>query len=802
MQNKKRRMDAGIFRRQQQQNQLQPPRFRGTQRVTIEQRTLENVARCSNYSLAAHIVPDEVAVSSLEMYSEELGAYRQGSTYASISRSETKVDLVKRIDTIDPSYVACAKVTELFDATSQCSWCINALRRGMEYALPDDHPSAKSPPKATAEEAEKIAVKKGIAGRPAPPLTGLVSAAFRHLWKVSELFEPLLDTSNLQAVVSAFFVEKANDPNKLRVIVNALWSNIVYSPKGARFSFFTLETLRQVIHNLVGAKSDRTWYALNFDIRHWFHEIELPRRYASLFAIPLTDRKNKGRFFLKPRAFPMGWTYSPIVAQCLTWALVLSCNQDDRKNHSADADLDIQELQKHRDIFTWVPFKNGGGIFIILDNILVVTPNKATAEYWFEKITSDAERYNIKLKVKPNNKYPDAKLIEGDSQEAKEIRKELLKEQCYFEMKRENDLVALAKKKVGDDAKALVFRADGTVQLKSMNQLGAVVFEFLGITWSHSSFFVATKTGEDLDSPNASLDSKNFDPATGIWTGTRRQLASVVGRLMWYRRCHNRHFFELDSASVTLASIFRRLTPQAGQTWSSQISLESSLGRALADAWSDRAKQLVSIASPLLNTPQRTLWCATDAALNEVARIASCVFYDPFNPTNDNTRYPIRHGALPDHVRTWKYPPNYNIANGELFAIYKALKNIMNGGVRNSLIIIATDSMVAKRWVEAGKAHNDIALELLNKIFFCLKETNNRLYLTYVPSVMNVADFTTKEQKDAVQTHEDYPQLFTTTQKNQTGYLLALAENEAKKVWMLYGGVTGGTNFIAKPSED
>ena len=488
---------------------------------------------------------------------------------------ESKIDLVNRFAPVPEDHVACADVVSLFENAMRCGWCSKALRRGMEYALPDGHSCAKSPPRLSEEDSVPLAKKKGVFDRPAPPLTGLVSAAFRHLWKVSNMFRPLSPHSKLEAVVSAFFVEKGNDPDKLRVIINARWSNIIFNPSFAKFSFFSLETLRQVIHNLVGVNFDRTWYAINLDIRHWFHEIPLPHRYSTLFGIPLTDRKNKGKFILVPRAFPMGWTFSPIVAQSLTWALVLSLDQSKKHvNHPAVADLDVENLVKHNDLFTWVPFKSGGGIFVILDNILVVSPKKETAEYWYEKITSDAERYRIVLKVD-----------EGKNLDCVN-KKEKMKKQCFFTMKKNYE--------EGEEEST---------------------FEFLGISWYHGKHCVRPKKGEDNNNPNASAEKTNYNEETNIWSGTHRDLASVVGRLMWHRRCHDKHFFDGKDSSLALLSIFKLMTPSTIAGWKDTLTLPRDLSKSLKDAWLERSRIEFSYAVPLFNKPERIIWTATDAAL-------------------------------------------------------------------------------------------------------------------------------------------------------------------------------------------
>ena len=91
--------------------------------------------------------------------------------------------------------------------------------------------------------------------------------------------------------------------------------------------------------------------------------------------------------------------------------------------------------------------------------------------------------------------------------------------------------------------------------------------------------------------------------------------------------------------------------------------------------------------------------------------------------------------------------------------------------------------MNAKNWVQSGKAHNLEALRIVGEIFDHLKKHNQRLYLVYVPSAENVADYATRYFGE---------QTFLQKQFDQTRRLLHLAQKEATGMWLNQGGRTGG----------
>ncbi len=690
-------------------------------------------------------------VTSYELFSHDLAFYRDGSTKSKLARNRTVGDLISRVDKIDKDLVARVNVTELFASVSHNSWCSAAFVPALRFALEDDYDkfgyTARSPkPMTKEEEKQRYKTKKHMTTDKAKAITSLVSAALRTLATESCLFT--LSSEKPMVDVGAFFVEKAGDGNKLRVIIDGRFANIHYSAAEAKFSFFSLETLRQVIDNL---SEHKKWYAINIDLRHWFHQIPLPRRFQRLFGLPLTDRGNeRGSYYAYPRAFPMGWTYSPLVAQALTWSLVLSRHKDDGPNFPAAADLPIKHLQQVNDLFSWIPLNNGGGIFVLLDNILVVTPKKDVADFWFTKIRDDAKRYNIVLKVK------------RDPADTTSTDDELLERQCRRTLDKDS--------------------------------ASPQTFDFVGVTWSHSEHWAIIKREtEDMDLPNATKDSNNVKP-DGTWSGTYRQLASILGRINWHRRIMRLRFFddvEDKKGTQSLLYIYQRMIPQAHETWNSTVTLPKSLTEGLTKAWRYRNGYERCVARALAWDPKSgsIRWFATDAAKSSNNHTAVVVEYTIISCNGNRTIA----GNPKTPVASFEFPKDYTIALGELHAIVAAVKSVTNP---HTLVILATDSLNAKAWVEAAKAECPLARALLRELFEHMESLGIRLYLVYVPSACNVADH--KTRVNTLQPGVE-PQEWLPKPALQTSAILARGDMECRKTFTRHGGQTGGMDRALNP---
>lgn len=708
--------------------------------------------------------PDGAAVAAhpLELFNEEFHAYRDGSAIAN-TRGCTKRQLLDRVDKIDKALVARVDVNHLFGAVHSSYWCSAAFIPTLLYAMPDGwffhgrkngkpfkYEAASPSLWKNEEEKKRYRTKKRMSSPTAKNITSLVSAALRSLATESHLFERPPGHGFVETEVGAFFVEKSGDANSLRVIVDGRYANLYFDRSESKFSFFSLEILRQVIENL---SVHNKWYAVNFDLRHWFHEIALPERFQKLFGLPLTDRGNQRdpkdrskNYHLVPRAFPMGWSFSPIVAQTITWSLVLS--QKPGARHKMEADLDLKSLEAHTGLFSWVPLKSGGGIFVLLDNILVVSPKKEVAQYWFDKIYYDTKEYNAVLKSKDIPGKPNA---------------------SEYDKLHYHSFVELSKD-------------------------GCSNFEFLGVIWTHHERRLAFKQEEDRELPNASVGRNNVvneSDAEGnfvqVWSGTYRELASILGRVNWHRRVHGLHPFDDPEdriGSQTLRRLYTLMTPPAGKTWNDSLKLGASSTAGLIRAWKFRCGNAPVVAVPLHWNPNENMvrWFATDAAKSAMSHLAVVVEYEIQNWAS---RLFSESAAVPKSVTVSSYPSDHDIALGELFAIRNAVSSVT---VDHTLVVLATDSMNAKRWIEAMKANNEQALVYLREIFLHMKKYNLRLYLVYVPSKQNAADHATRPHvtRDT--------SLFDQSTVDATRKYLERAEVEAKRMWFLTGGMERETN--------
>lgn len=210
--------------------------------------------------------------------------------------------------------------------------------------------------------------------------------------------------------------------------------------------------------------SGKKFYVINLDLRHWFFQMKLPKRYRPYLGIKVPGRMSATDFYyLFPYALPMGWLLAPFIAQCMTWGLVLSrprTSYDQKgasfKSFTRDADLDQHGYMRSLSFTTrpptWIPLLGGGGIFVFLDNILIITPRLETANFWFEKMVYDCEDFKAHLKG-CNMNDPVEKKFED------------LKKECFHVMEPYDEL----------------------------DQTTATSFTFLGVTWYSKDFKVEVR---------------------------------------------------------------------------------------------------------------------------------------------------------------------------------------------------------------------------------------------------------------------------------------------------------------------
>lgn len=599
---------------------------------------------------------------------------------------------------------------------------------------------------ANTEAIRTARLRKKITDVP-PYITVRVCTALRYLHEKCEFFD-VQKYKGIEPVMGcgAFFVEKSN--GKLRIILDGRYANVFFDPNYSSFSFFTLETLSHVIGNL--GRNHEKWYAANFDLRHWFHQIPLPPIFRQYLGMSLTDNDNEyGDYWLFPRSLPMGWIYAPYLAQCATWSLLFT------EPINNGLDIDKEYLKKLYDCPegtrktppTWIPLTSGGGVFVFLDNILVLSPFKSTCERWYSKIVNNCRKYHAILKGLDETTYDNGN-FESDAQTLRNKENN-----CFIELSKNSPTTG---------------------------------FEFLGIKWTHHERTIVLK---EEDKPETFKEGVNT--SSGEWHGSRRDMAGILGKIMWYRRVHGIQYFDEDTRDQSRAILhaYSKLTPEHNVKgeWDKPFSLSSSDARLIGDAWNLRYSRPTSHNPGFeseINQPTDLVFTVTDASTGKAGQggRTAGMAYSPLTEFGhllpaDETRLPANEKL---GLKVGKF--HGRIARGEMLAIRDIVLSVCNQEVPPKLIILATDNMNCKHWVERGHCHHDDINDMLADVMNALKKIQCRLYVTYVPTDENFADAPTR----------DKPLDRSCLKKTHQRLLSAFAE-ATTGMWKLAGGNVGGT---------
>lgn len=206
--------------------------------------------------------------------------------------------------------------------------------------------------------------------------------------------EKLSNADVLAQFATMFAIPKAGKVNEkgqqlLRLLVDARPAN-AHTTDLAAFNLFTLQSLLQCVSN-VSHSADKSgrWYCVNADLRHYYHQIPLPQHLRNLFRLSCSNS------CYRYKSVPMGWYLSPWIAQSLTWTLVLGFEWPSG----------VGPKDQFTSLPSWIPFRNQeGGIFVLLDNIFVITPDEEVAKYWAKRLKRNAaaDRMNVEFKSEVN----------------------------------------------------------------------------------------------------------------------------------------------------------------------------------------------------------------------------------------------------------------------------------------------------------------------------------------------------------------------------------------------------------------
>ena len=131
-------------------------------------------------------------------------------------------------------------------------------------------------------------------------------------------------------------------------------------------------------------------YSVIGDFKFWFYQMALSAGLSTLFGIEC------GEVFCRLRCLPQGWSWSPRIAQCIAWMIILHCEP-------GESTLGVNEIWTENPP-QFIRLKNEedkvviGLIFLWLDNILIVTRDPALRHLWYDRLIRNAKIYNARWK--------------------------------------------------------------------------------------------------------------------------------------------------------------------------------------------------------------------------------------------------------------------------------------------------------------------------------------------------------------------------------------------------------------------
>lgn len=506
---------------------------------------------------------------------------------------------------------------------------------------------------------------------------------------------------------NAFCVNKTKkhpDTGKFyqRIIVDARMANS-HLENPAHMELFTLDALHRVVgqnftSNHESFASD-TIHVISADLRHHYHQIYCGMKYRKHYGINLGDGH-----VVFPKTWVMGSSPAAAVGQAVTWSLLLHNLEN---NHQQRKSLGIMGDKPFKEYLPWLPLEGGGGVFVLIDNIFIITRNQKYFENWKRRLDK-FYRFNATLKKTEDNKNYDEFVFDRNDENAS--------------------------------------------------------FDFSGVRFSKRG----SQSRDPIDEVeflekqnNKNHDTTDDTTSTSSWNITFRSLATIVGQALWVYRARNKMMFELTH----FHSVCRKIYPNKHQTWDDTTTIAGAdLEQLLAmynecrnsNTWSPftQGRQCVNAA-----------FVATDASYsvdkknsNQHAGGIGWVFSLPYlesplsEPLTNNNVEPNVASPTPNNndnninnfwVRSAEAAPNSQIALEELRAVCLAIADITQFCSANNLpdpdaFLVAIDSMHAKGMITNGMAKTEQGRNLLSQLHKNLN--GRRLYLRYIASDENPAD--------------------------------------------------------------
>lgn len=182
-----------------------------------------------------------------------------------------------------------------------------------------------------------------------------------HLHTLEEcgILQSDVDMECIKAVATYFAVLKTEDT--ARAIYNGTEVNKFLGPAPP----LNTPTAQEILDKISRLNRSQRKSIFTADIRHWFHQIPLSVQVSLYFC--LVYKNNGTHEWRRWATLPMGTSWSPYIAQCLAWVLMIdTCSNMGGWPFTISPDEALAQPPK------WVHLKGGGFLTIYIDNIIAV----------------------------------------------------------------------------------------------------------------------------------------------------------------------------------------------------------------------------------------------------------------------------------------------------------------------------------------------------------------------------------------------------------------------------------------------
>jgi len=198
----------------------------------------------------------------------------------------------------------------------------------------------------------------------------------------------------VQALTKHFQVPKGEDA--WRIISDArIFNWMCLVPPGVNLPFIKVLLLEIAA---LGAT-----HAVTGDWRYWFYQLPINESLQHYFEMSCNNS------FFRLACLPMGWSWSPRIAQCLGWGVIL--HRAFINNAFVDP-LGVYEVFGD-DPPSFIRLRECPGgkviglIFLWYDNVIVICKDPSLRDKWYDRLIFNCSHFNAKVKTMVRSSRPD-----------------------------------------------------------------------------------------------------------------------------------------------------------------------------------------------------------------------------------------------------------------------------------------------------------------------------------------------------------------------------------------------------------